>query len=340
VAVIVARTSGDDETAVASEPEGESPTAAVASDSGPDASGAEAGSSKPQAALSLETVVWTTDAPSTLQELARTWSIPRDTLAQLNPKLPAEQPIEAETKVVVYSDDVGPSASIGPANDGKLTRGVPLPEGRGWLLPEDRGRAFATAETIASVVAALEAYVRRFPDAEPIQVGELSARRGGEIYGHQSHQSGRDIDIRLIKNADGDGFDAQKNWFLVKTLIDAGDVHSIFLNRTEQPWLLEAAVEDVGETSAEKYFELISHEPGHTIHMHVRFVCPDKDKRCVNNVLAGSEDVSKPEIKRLSPGGGSKLPTKGTSKLPSSRSKAQPAGSRKKKTLKSTKKPR
>jgi|GEM_PF-1909667 len=270
--------------------------------------------------VGLDKVVWTTADGSTLSDLSKRWSIPRDTLTALNPKLAADIP--AGTKVVVYSAAAGASVSIGPPNDGRLVRGVPLPEGRAWLPPEDRGRAFGTSETVAAVLAALQAYAQKFPDAAPIQMGDLSARRGGKIYGHQSHQSGRDVDIRLIHAADGESFDPTRNWFLVKTLIDGGDVRAIFLNRTEQAWLRAAAVDDVGEAQAQRYFSLISHEPGHTIHMHVRYACAKQDKRCVG--------YSMPDTDEQDPKKGAKLPLRPSDKSPRGASKLPGGGSKRK----------
>ncbi len=254
---------------------------------------------------SLDRVVWTTLAPSTLEELAKTWVIPRDVLDKLNPELSATTALPAGTKVVVYTRSMGPGISIGPPNDGRLTQGVPLPENPAWRLPEDRSRAFAAADTLTSLLAALQAQAEQFPGAEPVQVGELSARRGGQIYGHQSHQTGIDVDIRLIRDPKGDGFDAARNWFLVKTLIDGGDVRAIFLNVSQQSWLREAAKADVGEAAMADYFAYISHEPGHTIHMHVRFRCPESDKRCVG-FAQGETTEADPRVSKLPPGFGGK----------------------------------
>lgn len=257
-------------------------------------------SASPRAAPSLDEVAWTTDAPSTLRELSRAWSIPRDVLTKLNPGLPANKRIAAGAEVIVYSQTLGASSSVGPPNNGRLRGGVPLPEDRAWVLPEDRSRAFATAETIAALLAGLEVYAQRFPGADPIQLGDLSARRGGRISGHQSHQSGLDVDIRLITDSEGEGFDADRNWLLVKALIDDGGVTSIFLNATEQTWLRAAAEADVGPTVVDAYFSLIRHEPGHTIHMHIRFVCPKQDRRCVNYPLPDAAERDQ-KLKRKLP---------------------------------------
>ncbi len=334
-AAYVVVTSGEDEAqaaaAVEAARESAEPASGAADKPATDASpppaqdDAAARGDKP-APRSLETITWTTDASSTLADLGKTWSIPRDNLVALNPELERDQRLDAGAKVVVYSAAAGASFSIGPPNNGRLTRGVPLPESETWAPPEDRSRAFATAETIASVTTALDTYGWQFPDAEPIQIGDLSARRGGRIYGHQSHQTGLDVDIRLIRDATGEGFDAQRNWFLVKTLIDGGNVTSIFLNATEQAWLRAAAEADVGAPATVDYFALIQHEPGHTIHTHIRFACPKHNKRCVNYPLP---DTDEQDSKRKLPsrlggktGGKLKLPRR-VSKRPSSRTKAK-----------------
>ncbi|MBV1857116.1 MAG: hypothetical protein KUG77_01805, partial [Nannocystaceae bacterium] len=48
----------------------------------PDAATAEA--KKKRVAPSFDEISWTTPAPATLQDLSRTWSVPRDVLAKLN----------------------------------------------------------------------------------------------------------------------------------------------------------------------------------------------------------------------------------------------------------------
>lgn len=307
--------------AIASDPALAAPQAGV---TGTDAAAAD---TKAIAKLREQTA-WTTDAASTLDELSRAWSIPREVLAALNPDL-TQGPIAVGSPVIVHSHTFPGSISVGSPNDGQLIRGVPLPEGRAWQQPFDRTRAFATVETIASLTTALEAYGERFSDAEPIQIGDLSQRNGGRIYGHQSHQSGRDVDIRLIHDAAGNAFDPQRNWFLVKTLVDRGDVTAIFLNAKQQTWLRVAAEADVGAAAVAHYFELIKHEKGHTIHMHVRFHCPDASHRCVAYSLPDhGEEPPKTAKKLLTLRG--KLPgqtTGGTSKLPPVlRPKVRPPG--------------
>jgi murein endopeptidase len=274
---------------------------------------------------SLDPITWTVSTDATIDELVHAWSLPRETLLVLNPGLPTTEPIAAGTKVIVHTGPLTGSESVGPPNDGRLLGAVPFPEGRSWLLAPDRTRAFGTGETITAVLAALDADAAKFPGANPIQLGEISARRGGPIYGHQSHQAGRDIDIRLVATAAGDRFDAERNWFLVKTLIESGEVVAVFLNRSQQVWLRAAAEADVGSVAgADRYFALISHEPGHTIHMHVRFRCPDNDHRCVAYSLGETDEEVAKVLNKLPTGGTGGALVRNKGKLPTLRPKAPP----------------
>lgn len=281
---------------------------------------------------SLDRITWTVATPATIDELVQAWSLPRETLVALNPTLPAADPVAAGTHVVVHTGSIATSESVGSPNDGRLIGAVPFPEGRTWLLAPDRTRAFGTGETITGVLAALDAYAAKFPEAPRIQLGEISARKGGPIYGHQSHQAGRDIDIRLIATDAGDRFDGERNWFLIKTLIESGEVVSIFLNRSQQVWLRAAAEADVGVAGADRYFAIIKHEPGHTIHFHVRFRCPDSAHRCVVYSLEESDaEVAKllsKLPKKKGGGGGTLIREKG--KLPTLRPKTKPDSGTKK----------
>ncbi len=274
---------------------------------------------------SLERITWTVATPSTtLEQLAQAWGIPPGTLVALNPKTSSSAPLAVGTHVVVHSGAITGSESVGPPNDGRLNGGIPFPEGPTWLLAPDRSRAFGTGETIVAVLAALDADAAKFPDAAPIQLGEISARKGGPIYGHQSHQAGRDIDIRLAVTKARDRFDSERNWFLIKTLIESGEVVKIFLNRSQQGWLRTAAEADVGKEGADRYFAIISHEQGHTIHIHVRFRCPDDDRRCVAYSLDETPaEVAKVLFKLPKGSGGANIVRK-KGKLPVLRPKTKP----------------
>ncbi len=250
-----------------------------------DVFGADSPAARPEVAGVPETITWKTESASTMRDLSRAWGIRQTTLAKLNPNVAPDARIAAGTSITVYSRSRGADVSVGAPNAGRLVYSVPLPEDPAWVLARGRQRAYGTTETIENLTTALSAYARRFPAAPPVEVGDISAHRGGKISSHNSHQSGRDADIMLVRSPTtaASRFSPERNWFLVKTLIDQGDVQTIFLNASEQRWLRSAAVADVGATRATEYFTRIRHERGHNEHMHVRFGCPQDQRRCENS---------------------------------------------------------
>jgi len=86
------------------------------------------------------------------------------------------------------------SISLGSPNAGRLWGGVPMPEGEGWVLIAP-AQAYGTAETVSALIACIEAVRAEFPDTPPVRIGHLSAREGGRLSPHLSHQSGRDADV-------------------------------------------------------------------------------------------------------------------------------------------------
>ena len=140
------------------------------------------------------------------------------------------------------------------------------------------------------------------PDADPITVGEISAKKGGVLYGHKSHRGGVDADIGIYKvgghqnphqfDAPGPGeFDVEANWMLMSTFLDSGKVDMILLDRgliaKIRAYTLRAGL--LTEEEAGQIFEVdnqdrwsgvgvVRHAPGHEDHMHVRVLCPDGSK--------------------------------------------------------------
>lgn len=263
------------------------PEATPAPDEEPDLFGGDSSVTGSVAGVS-ETMAWRTESTSTLRELSDAWGIRQTTLTKLNPSLGLDTRVPAGTPITVYARSRGADVSIGAPNAGRLVYGVPMPEDPAWVLARGRKRAYGTTETIENLTTALAAYTTRFPGAAPVEIGDISAHRGGKITSHNSHQSGRDADIMLVRapgstSAGEARFSPDRNWFLVKTLIDQGDVQTIFLNRAQQRWLKSAAIADVGAARANDYFKRIRHERGHNEHIHIRFSCPDGQRRCANS---------------------------------------------------------
>src|SRR5690606_25519431 len=138
-------------------------------------------------------------------------------------------------------------------------------------------------------------------------VGDLSRERGGPLYGHRSHQSGRDADVGFFATnskgksvqlrefvkfgADGkalDGsnlrFDDYRNWLLVQAWVTdtrAGLSH-IFVSHGLRARLLAFAAKDARFARyAPRAAELLKQpergEP-HDDHFHVRIACPKRQE--------------------------------------------------------------
>lgn len=146
-------------------------------------------------------------------------------------------------------------------------------------------------------------------------VGDLSREQGGALYGHRSHQSGRDADVgfyaldsqgnsvrlsEFVKfDANGrsqDGklqFDDYRNWLLVQAWVTdrrAGLSH-IFVSRALRARLLAYAQKRAKfrahVAAAAELLKQPEHGEPHDDHFHVRIACPKSLKGlCVNESAA------------------------------------------------------
>jgi murein endopeptidase len=253
--------------------------------------------------IELDEVRWTAPSRMRLTNLAMRWGVQTKSLLALNPELDDPQAwVEPDMQLVVYrADPDTPPQSIGAPNSGRLRGGIPLPEGPYWKMRDHRPRAYGTAWTVESLVKAFTAYGEAFPDGPLVHMGEISARGGGRVRPHVSHRSGRDVDIGYILRpgalgdrhwaaATEETFDAEKNWFLIKALIDTGRVQTIFMSSRLQRLLVEEARKELSEEELAPYFRhaqaetderpMIVHWKGHRDHMHVRFKCNPEHRRC------------------------------------------------------------
>ena len=240
----------------------------------------------PPTLLDDEEIRWLATGGYSLRRLAYAWGIPREQLETLNPELDPEEELADGTEVSVYrKGKVKPVVSVGAPNLGFLAAGMPMPEGPSWDMPRSRRRAYGARQTIETLVQVFETYGRSFRDAPPAQLGDISAFGGREIRPHRSHQSGRDVDIYFVRSKDPQRphvskFDGEKNWFLVRQLIDSGKVQEIFVDQRVQYWLREAARAELPEEEVARYFTYLNHESGHVHHMHVRFECSADNALC------------------------------------------------------------
>jgi murein endopeptidase/LysM repeat protein len=193
--------------------------------------------------------------------------------------------------------DVPPGGeSIGRPQRGRIKDAVPLPE-RPWYSIRRPEWLWGSSHTILHVQLALASFRHRTGFEGEVVVGAISEERGGRFAPHQSHQSGRDVDVRLPllpglesrANPHPDEIDWSASWELVRAFLDTDEVQFIFLERKLQRRLYEAARWE-GATHAElaalidhveaRRTAPIRHARGHDGHIHVRFNCSPEETRC------------------------------------------------------------
>jgi len=183
------------------------------------------------------------------------------------------------------------SLSLGTPAAGSLVNPVAMASSPHWLVV-DGSANWGTEETVAFLTKAMTKVYEKHPTAPPLQVGHLSARRGGPLSPHRSHQSGRDVDLGYFykgdhgvwyKRANAENLDAARSWELVRALITETDVEYVFVNLSVQKLLKEHAL-SVGEDPVwlDSLFQfgthhanaIVRHVHGHDTHLHVRFFNP------------------------------------------------------------------
>jgi len=207
------------------------------------------------------------------------------------------------------------SVSVGTPFNGSLIRGEVLPaRGSGYRMMQttrERRARFGVSELVRLVQQSAHRVQRRIPGSM-LMVGDLSARRGGPIPHHASHQNGRDVDFAFYMvdrggapataetfvPFDGNGysveppmeyrFDTARNWALVEALLEseAAQVQWIFVADHLRTLLLAHAEESGAGRRALGRARQVLRQPstrGHWDHFHVRIYCPDgSETRCLD----------------------------------------------------------
>ncbi|WP_245678264.1 LysM peptidoglycan-binding domain-containing protein [Chondromyces crocatus] len=182
------------------------------------------------------------------------------------------------------------SLSLGATNAGRLFNGVQMPEGEGWshISP---AFAWGTQETVDYLVRAIRATRRKHPDSPPLYLGHISAKHGGPLSPHVSHQAGRDVDISYYLTPQKPGFhrataqnlDRERSWAFVRALITETDVEMILIDSGVQRLLREYAlasgedpawIDQVFQYGSRSPRPIIRHARGHANHLHIRFFSP------------------------------------------------------------------
>jgi murein endopeptidase len=179
-----------------------------------------------------------------------------------------------------------------------LLNGVLIPENPALYTLRSIDHSYGSTHAIQVLQRGLAAFRLKARFDGEILLWDMSQRRGGRFGPHQSHRSGRDVDIGLpVKRGYSpdspkalEVVDWQATWSLVKSFIDTGEVRYIFLSRAGQSELYKIARSE-GLTSEQldeliQYprttkYGIIRHSPGHNSHLHVRFSCGQDEVACM-----------------------------------------------------------
>lgn len=200
--------------------------------------------------------------------------------------------------------------SIGVPHNGVLTVAAELPR-RG--IGYERYRPMAPVywghpRLVAAIERAARAVHEKRPGGAPLVVGDLSARHGGRIPRHNSHRTGRDVDLLFyvttpsgapVRNpgfvpfgADGlahleDGrflrLDVERQWLFFKELLTDPeiDVQFLFVSRDLEALIIDYALAKETDLSLVWRAQTVMIQPvdslPHDDHVHMRIACRPED---------------------------------------------------------------
>lgn len=184
-----------------------------------------------------------------------------------------------------------------------LPDGLQLPD-----LPElytiwDARKAWGTPLMVDTLTIAAEEMRWHFPQGDPLMIGDLSRRGGGQMRGHRSHRGGLDADVGIywgdanqyshgLRTVPAGELDLAANLAFVRTLFGSGNVERILLDnriiRVLRAYAIDSGEmtedearamfllpEDGIETSPWNLDQVVHHVPGHHHHFHIRVRCSD-----------------------------------------------------------------
>lgn len=205
----------------------------------------------------------------------------------------------------------GLQGTVGVPNRGVLTEADELPvTGPGFRRYRPQSsHYFGRPGLVQALTAAAALVEQQAPGGAPLLIGDLSAKTGGRIPGHDSHRSGRDVDLLfLVTTPEGapvpspgfvrfeaDGlayvpgkneyvrFDVDRQWLLLRALLTSPQIGVQFMFVCHE---LEALLIDharaLGEPDAlVLQAETVMLEPSdslrHDDHVHLRVACSPEE---------------------------------------------------------------
>ncbi|MBK6919984.1 MAG: penicillin-insensitive murein endopeptidase [Deltaproteobacteria bacterium] len=187
--------------------------------------------------------------------------------------------------------------SVGLPQRGRLEHGASLPASPLWTLAHP-SRAFGSSHTLAVLRDAFTTLRNDTGYRGEVTIGALSRPHGGRFAPHRSHQSGRDIDIRLplvaglgddVRHPGVDDIDWYATWAIVDAFLRTGEVEAVFLELGRHERLYTAArilgvprerLQEIIRWANWSGHVIVKHSEGHDTHIHVRIRCGDDEPRC------------------------------------------------------------
>jgi hypothetical protein len=193
--------------------------------------------------------------------------------------------------------EIAPGAvSIGWPDSGRLSHGVQIPENPQLYTLRNLDHAWGSTHAIGVLQSAVADFRTRTGFDREVVIWDMSMQRGGRYGPHHSHRTGRDVDIALLLNpgfelgsGKRDAVDWEATWHLIHAFVASGQVRYVFLSRTRQLPLYRAAkacgatpeeLERIIQYPRTERVGIVRHAPGHTGHIHVRFLCGEDETAC------------------------------------------------------------
>lgn len=225
--------------------------------------------------------------------------------------IPAAAAKRRRVAVPTLAKKLRKSRSVGYAWRGRLRSGVLASQSdqiRHVTEYREHNNFYGTWEMVQLLQRAAHRVSRRMPGAR-LNIGELSRPRGGQIAGHSSHESGRDVDIGFYM-LDANGrpydtpfafaafddrgqalppnrglvFDAARNWQLIAKLVTDGDarVQFAFVSPGLKRLLLaEGKRQGASRVVLNRAAHVMARPSGrhpHNNHFHLRIYCGPRER--------------------------------------------------------------
>jgi penicillin-insensitive murein endopeptidase len=205
----------------------------------------------------------------------------------------------------------GLHGTVGVPNRGVLTEAEELPiRGPGFVRYRPlSSHYFGRPRLVHALQSAAASVSQLAPGGAPLTIGDLSAKTGGRIPGHDSHRSGRDVDLLFLVTTpagasvpspgfvrfEGDGLarvdgsadylriDVDREWLLLRSLLTSPEigVQFMFVCHEIEALLIDHA-RALGEPDALIWqAETVMLEPSdslrHDDHVHLRIACSPEE---------------------------------------------------------------